>query len=296
MTWQPDICIYHFPCDDGFGSAWAVWKRWGGAVEYAPCNYGQEPPGVAGKNVLIADFSFKPDVLQAMARTAASVVVLDHHKTAEADLRPWQCSWFDHTGVDSLLATLDVRGEPSLLAHFDMDQSGAMLTWKFCHPDSEAPLLMSMIEDRDLWRFRLDDTRRFSLYLRSLPYAFDVWDTVADDLEDPALRARLLIEARGIERFYNRKIGEIVVTATFRTIGGFEGVPVAHAPYAFASDVANALLTEHPDAPFAAVAVDAHGGRTWSLRSEAHRVDVSEVARSYGGGGHRNAAGFRTPV
>lgn len=24
MTWQPDICVYHAHCDDGFGAAWAI--------------------------------------------------------------------------------------------------------------------------------------------------------------------------------------------------------------------------------------------------------------------------------
>jgi nanoRNase/pAp phosphatase (c-di-AMP/oligoRNAs hydrolase) len=60
--------------------------------------------------------------------------------------------------------------------------------------------------------------------------------------------------------------------------------------------VAHELLKAHPAAPFAAVVVDVHGGRTWSLRSEDSRQDVSEVAKGFGGGGHRNAAGFRVPV
>jgi uncharacterized protein len=42
--------------------------------------------------------------------------------------------------------------------------------------------------------------------------------------------------------------------------------------------------------------VEAYGSRTWSLRSEDSRQDVSEVASTFGGGGHRNAAGFRVPV
>jgi hypothetical protein len=30
---KPDICIYHGNCADGFGAAWAVRRRFGGAVE-----------------------------------------------------------------------------------------------------------------------------------------------------------------------------------------------------------------------------------------------------------------------
>ena len=83
---KPDICIYHGNCADGFGAAWAVWKRFGDAVEFVPGVYGQEPPAVGGKHVLMVDFSYKRSVLGRMACSAASIVILDHHKTAEADL------------------------------------------------------------------------------------------------------------------------------------------------------------------------------------------------------------------
>lgn len=105
-----------------------------------------------------------------------------------------------------------------------------------------------------------------------------------------------MAEAESIERFYDRKLAEMLPTATVKKIGNWDGVPVAHAPYAFASDLAHEMLKSHPDAPFAAVVVDAYGGRTYSLRSEDSREDVAEVARSFGGGGHRNAAGFRVPA
>ena len=45
--------------------------------------------------------------------------------------------------------------------------------------------------------------------------------------------------------------------------------------------------------PFAACYWDTPDGRVFSLRSSADGADVSEVAKQYGGGGHRNASGFR---
>jgi len=38
---------------------------------------------------------------------------------------------------------------------------------------------------------------------------------------------------------------------------------------------------------------DTPEGRVFSLRSNDEGVDVSEVAKQYGGGGHRNASGFK---
>ena len=56
---KPDMCIYHGNCQDGFGAAWAVWKRFGDAVEYVPGFYGQPAPDVAGRSVVMVDFSYK---------------------------------------------------------------------------------------------------------------------------------------------------------------------------------------------------------------------------------------------
>lgn len=291
--WKPDVCIYHFPCDDGFGAAFVVWKKWGDDVEFKPCNYGQPvPDGLDGKNVLIADFSFKPDVLREIGEKARSVIILDHHKTAEADLVDFRfipnpkAKHQEFPSVDETPACF--RGT---VASFDMERSGARMTWDFCFPGKPVPDFIRYLEDRDLWRMSLDGVRAFSLNLRSYPYEFKTWNTLFSVPIE-----HVVAGGREIERFYDRKIEEICQTATLKTIGEHEGVPVANCPYAFASDTAHELLKQHPAAPFAACYFDSYGGRTYSLRSEDGRVDVSEVARAHGGGGHRNAAGFRMPL
>jgi nanoRNase/pAp phosphatase (c-di-AMP/oligoRNAs hydrolase) len=56
-----------------------------------------------------------------------------------------------------------------------------------------------------------------------------------------------------------------------------------------ASDAGNLLAQ---DEPFAVCYWDDREKRVFSLRSVAQGVDVSEIARAFGGGGHRQAAGF----
>ncbi len=296
MSWKPDVCIYHAPCDDGFGAAWAVWRKWGDKVEYRPTNYGLAVPdqNIDGRTILVVDFSFPLPVLEQMARRAASIVVLDHHKSAAADLGSlYALPGVTAEDVERVLAKADYGHGVNLGANFDMEHSGARLTWNFCHPGEDAPKLIDYIEDRDLWRYRLPETRALSLYLRSFAYDFDQWTAVMERCEQ--CTDDVVAEAKAIERFYDLKVAEIVATATYKTSGGFE-VPVAHAPYAFVSDVGHELLKQHPQAPFAAMVVDAYGSRTYSLRSDDSRQDVSIVAKSFGGGGHRNAAGFRVPA
>ena len=305
MTWKPDICIYHFPCDDGFAAAWCVWKKWGDTVEMRPSNYGQPVPDhdVKGKRVLIADFSFKTEVLEDMCKQAHSIVILDHHKTAKADLEQWNwnrsnsdLSMLDCETITDWPALNEMENAYPIFAWFDMDKSGASLTWEFCFQGDPQPELIKHIEDRDLWRMQYPETRALSLFLRAHEYDFGTWDRIMETVQTESGFHGVLAEAKAIEKFYDRKISDMADTAVFKTIGLHEGVAVAYAPYAFASDLAHELLQRHADAPFTAVVVDAYGGRTYSLRSDDDRVDVSEVAKSFGGGGHRNAAGFRMPA
>ena len=293
MSWVPDVCIYHDPCLDGFTAAWVVKRKWPD-VQLCPTNYGLKPPldGVVGKRVLIADFSYSAEVLRQLADGAHSVVVLDHHKTAAADLADISCGAqdgpFTSEQAETLMRVSAHLDTSRLAAHFDMNKSGARLAWEFCHGEAAPPPIVEYVEDRDLWRFALTASAGFSLLLRSYPATLETWDAMA---AKPT--SEVLAEAAAIERFYNKQVREIADTATRVKFDDYEGVPVVYAPYGFVSDVANVLLLRNPDAPFVVAVVNAFGGKTCSLRSDDGRIDVSAVAKKYGGGGHRNAAGFR---
>ncbi|MEV4934386.1 DHHA1 domain-containing protein [Sphingobium sp. LSP13-1-1.1] len=298
MTWKPDIVIYHSPCDDGFGAAWAASKRWGDEPQYLPTNYGIPAPDVSRLNVLIVDFSYKRAELDVMAQTAASIVILDHHKTALAELEafrfiessPGAVSADDIDGTLRDCAELD---RPPVIAVFDMERSGARMTWDFCHPDTPAPRLIELIEDRDLWRFSIPETRAFSLLLRAHPDDFQAWNEIADQVQNSF--GLMQFRAKGIEQFYDRRIDRMLKGKRWTSIGGYT-VPTVNCPSDFSSDVGHALLKLHPEAPFAACYCDGNDRRGYSLRSDDERVDVSEIARKLGGGGHRNAAGFGVPL
>lgn len=300
MTYKPDIVIYHANCDDGFGAAYAAWCNWGDSVEYIAAHYGSEPPDVEGKHVLIVDFSYKADVLATLDH-ALSVTILDHHKSAAEDLAghrrfadtPYR---FNMSVVASMAEDLRRNGYPPINALFDMERSGARLAWEFCNPTKPIPYMIKLIEDRDLWHFAYEDTKPFSLYLRSLPYDFRTWASLCDTLEIPQEMWKIMNEARAIERYHQRLVKDVAQHHDLVPFPGVEGlVPVAASPYRLASDVAHELLQTHPDAPFAATVNHRTSTVGYSLRSEDHRLDVSKIALRYGGGGHRNAAGFSIP-
>ncbi len=299
--WKPDLCIYHGNCDDGFGAAWAIWRRWGYEVAYVPGVYGKDPVGVEGRNVLMVDFSYKRPVIDAMAQVAKSIVIIDHHKTAEADLAPFifkPGKEVDHAvraeNVDDLLGYNAMSGWPPVIAWFDMQQSGARMAWDFAHhiPHNDPPPnLISLIEDRDLWRFSYGDrTKRFSAALRTYPMTFETWNEMACRVDD------LVAEGESILRAHNANIQKFIADAYWDYVGGYF-VPVVNVPYHYASDVAHAMLSQFHEAAFTACWFRRGDGMIqWSLRSEDGRMDVSEIAKKLGGGGHRNAAGFQVKV
>jgi uncharacterized protein len=299
LTWKPDLCIYHGGCDDGFGAAWAIWRRWPDTVFHAG-HYRQPLPNAEGKNVLFVDFSAKRAEIDAMVQTAASIVILDHHKTAEEDLQPFIVrdaigSPYSLCGMperlpDMLRDLMVDLDRPPVIAVFDMEHSGAVMAWQFAHSQHTSdplPLMLTLIEDRDLWRFdHGEETRAFSAALRTYPQDLKLWDRLSPNVRGMVEEGRVVLRAQRID------VRKIVAQAYMHKIAGHQ-VPVANAPPFYASEVGNDLLAFHPEAPFAATWWRrADGKDQWSLRSEDDRVDVSEIAKRFGGGGHRNAAGF----
>ncbi|TWB15577.1 DHHA1 domain-containing protein [Nitrospirillum bahiense] len=287
------VCIYHGNCADGFGAAWAVRKALGDGCEYIPALYGAPAPDVTAKHVILVDFSFKRPVLMEMAKVALSILVLDHHKTAAEDLAgfmPPEVVCGGYHGMRDLAFHMRDEVWP-IRAIFDMERSGAMIAWDYFHPGETAPKLIQHIQDRDLWRFALPHTREIQAAVFSYPYNFEVWDGLVEQAE---FRPEFLAaEGMAIERKHFKDIDELLkVSRRTMRIGG-ELVPVANLPYTLASDAANQLADGWP---FAATYSDGGDKRVFSLRSRPGGADVSVIAKAYGGGGHRNAAGFQMPI
>lgn len=275
------LCIYHGNCADGFGAAWAVRKALG-EIEFHAGIYGDAAPDVTGRKVIMVDFSYRRYVLEAMAQQAESILILDHHKTAAEDLagypRPPAPLSPEHRGW------LPDKG---IWAEFDMSRSGATMAWDHFHPGPR-PALINTIEDRDLWKFALWKTREIQAAVFSYPYDFAVWDRLVLDMTGEELAA----EGVAIERKHFKDIAELVAVSKRPMKIGGHVVPVANLPYTLTSDAGN-LMAEGQ--PFAACYMDTPRGRVFSLRSKADGLDVSEIAKIYGGGGHKNAAGFTVP-
>lgn len=248
------LCIYHKNCMDGFAGAWVVRKAFGEAVEFYPGVYQVEPPDVTGKDVIFVDFTYKRPIMEKIVSEADSVVVLDHHRSA----------------------VLDLDGMPFTDALFDMDRSGAMLAWNFFFPGQEPPEFIKYVQDRDLWQWKLPNSKDVSAGMFTYPYTFDSIDW----FNDPDAIATLAKEGNAVYRKQMKDIEELIESNKRTMVIGGVKVPVANIPYLMASEACNIMAV---GVEFAACYSDTAKGRTFSLRSAEGGMDVSEIAKKYGG-------------
>jgi uncharacterized protein len=322
------LCIYHKDCADGLGAAWAVHRALGIGVDFVAAKYGDAPPVVIERDVLVVDFSYPRIILEEMTRNTRSVLVLDHHKTAQQDLAGL-CPAPETTSTPGLISTTgwqywqqfvgtsekfidteaDKQFRHNLATVFDMERSGAGITWDFMCGLPRSPII-NLIEDRDLWRFRLDDSRKFHAALTSYNIEdlsifndLDEWhnSAVAPDQRPDFVWDGLLAEGAAILRAQQQAVHSAVSRSRRTMLIAGQKVPVANVS-GMVSEAGHLLCntswdTNSPPPPFSATYYDgADGKRHFSLRSSPYGADVGAIAKSYGGGGHEHAAGFDMPI
>jgi len=238
-------------------------------VDFYPGFYGEDPPDVSGRHVIIVDFSYKEPIMRDIIEKAKSVIVLDHHASAERDL--------SRILSDTII--------------FDMTRSGAGMAWDYFHPGVPRPPLVQHIQDRDLWKFEIDGTREAFATIASYEYTFENWDKLAD-----MTPYRMVSEGVGIRRNKTKEIKEIISSSSrFMDIAG-SMVQVVNIPHTMGSEACDIICNKNKNLPFSAYYYDTKKSRIFGLRSlKEGGADVSFIAGLYGGGGHKNAAGFSVP-
>jgi len=260
------LCIYHGNCLDGFTAAWIVRKALGD-IEFFAGYYQNPPPDVTDKDVYIVDFSYKRPVMEELAKKANKIIHIDHHASA----------------------IIDMQGFDAIEKYYSEDNSasGAMLCWRYFFPETEPIDLVKSVDDRDRWAFKIPGTREVQASIFSYEYTFENWDMLAS-----LPITQLENEGKAIDRKHFKDIKELVGAMTRRmNIAGYN-VPVINVPYTLGSDAGNILAKNEP---FSAYYYEKKDRVEFGLRSDSKNpdaIDVSKIAVMFGGGGHKNAAGF----
>lgn len=269
------IVVYHKDCPDGVTAAWAAYKKLGDTADYVAMHY-DYPVDIEqfrSREVYLVDFSFSLADTERVASVATSVTILDHHKSALENL----------------------AGTP-FAELLDMTKSGARLSWDYFHPNTDIPVLVQYVEDHDLWKHQMPDWEAVRVVmemedLSSREALFSVWGNLADTLQNPVSRDSLIEKGKSILEYRRVLIERICRSPGYCLLAGYK-VPCINSGI-WQSEIGNVLAR---NAPFSVIWRAGKDGKIlYSLRSDdasALVVDVSKIAKAFGGGGHRNAAGF----
>ena len=295
------IC-YHANCIDGFTSAWVTYnavKDMGAKdIELMPMSYGKDNREVSNgekillnslkashyKELFIVDFSLSEYCLNTIAtrHNSLEVTLLDHHKTAFE-------RYFPNEPYKIGMSAKRTRLGCNII--LDDNESGASLCWKYFNSTLPMPILISYVRDYDLWLFDHGvDTKYVNKFLRTREMSMSVWDDVNFNIETEDGLQFILRDGQRMQHTHDKTVTDIAADANECSIVGLLGLAV-ECPVEFTSDVGN-TLAKLCGTYGAMYRFNIEKSKVeWSLRG-VPGMDVSFIAKRFGGGGHEGAAGF----
>lgn len=268
---KPILVLYHADCLDGFGAAFAAWTHFKDAADYLPIQYGDILPDVKDKEVYLLDFAFVNEQLALMHtlhQEAKSWKVIDHHATAVEQLQT-------------------LPAELCMNCLLDNSQSGAALAWTYFNPRTAIPLILRHVQDGDLFKFEMADSKEICLGLRYyVGFNFRAWQVLSQmPLHNLVLAGKIIQSGQEIA------LAELRNKAHVMNLDGISGLAINADVNSYKTVLGNELAEQSQTFG----AVYQFLGDKWkiSLRSlKDGTVNVRELAEQFNGGGHDTAASF----
>lgn len=277
-------CFYHSADLDGHCSGAIVKHRYP-ECELIGINYGQPFPWESiispAETVFMVDFSLQPFEEMMDLRDRCTLVWIDHHKSAIEEADKVLASWPNRFPVFS-----GVR---------EIGKAGCELTWNFLFPHDEAPPVVWLLGRYDVWDLEYPSVLAFQYGMRLFdtnPENQDFWgryfkceDAMTDPVVGTMARGKVVMDYVGQENAKYAKACAFEVA--------FEGLRcIAINKMLTNSQVFDTVWDR--DKYHAMITFGfRHGKWTFSMYSDREDVDVSEICKRYGGGGHKGASGFQ---
>jgi uncharacterized protein len=266
---QKIIVIYHGRCPDGFGAAWAAWKKFGAKAAYLPARDRNAPPvPLKNKIIYILDYTYDEPIIKKLIKNNIRVTAIDHHVTQRSAI------------------------ELTEKYSYDAHHSGAVLAWHYFHSGKKLPMLLRYIEDRDLWKWNVPYSREMLTLIDLADFDFTTWSRLAKDIDDPHIHATYRKKGALLDLHFKSLYQKLIPNAEPVKFEGYK-VYALNCPYYFADDLGHELAVKAHS--FSILWNEAGGRIRVSLRS-AGKIDVAKIAKKYGGGGHKQSSGFSFPV
>ena len=280
MNKEYNIVMFHYPCQDGLASAYIAHmyaNMYNKNIELYPIQHGTsiDINRLKNKKVIMCDYSPSVEILDNIEKNVDSICILDHHISAQRDL----------IGKE--------------YAIFDMMKSGAGLTWEYFFPEKEMPLWVQYIQDRDLWTWFLPESRNFTaaffeicskIELNNFTELFIVFDNISNNI------LQYIEMGKELNRVLDMKVDNIIDSN--KNVYYYENymIKIMECPYELVSEVGS-KITKDTTIDFAVLWRHNEKDDMYNVSLRANnKVDVSIIAKKFGGGGHMNAASFKSKV
>lgn len=276
-------CFYHSADLDGHCSG-AIVKYKYPECELIGINYGDPFPWHTLKDefgsIFLVDFSLQPfeKMVKLQRLVGHRLIWIDHHISAMKDHRMW---------IDDHQAFLFIDGMRSV------GQAGCELTWEYMFPYEPVPPLVELLGRYDVWDH--SDPRTLPLQ-----YGLRIYETRPEDSMDSwsewfkAFPFHILKEGETILRYIQQDNKKYCSACSFDI--DFDGLRCIAVNRALTnSQVFDSVWDSEK---YDAMLTFAWLKRSWrvSLYSDREDIDVSQIAKAHGGGGHKGAAGFQCNV
>lgn len=291
-----DIVVYHINCSDGMASQWCVLQN-NMHIRSIPCKAGDiksiSIDNFIDKRVLFVDMCPNYDELESIKTVAKIITILDHHKSA-LDM----CK--QHYGnIDD---NLFVKRCENIIFNLDMSKAGCQITWDYFFPAMTRPWFVDYIADRDLWLFKLNDSKAINaglfvankININDMNKMVSYSNSDVDEIKEIGLR-----HLKKIDNIH-QNICNTAVEATTTINNKTYNVWLVSCEAEHKSEVGSILsrktLPSNRKPDFAAIwKKDPNSNDYWiSMRNQNSGVDLSVLSQEYSssGGGHSCAAGF----
>lgn len=318
------VVLFHKNCHDGLFAAFSYWKKFGSkdtifievnykpiqdmepmeALNYIfngyiknpstlnPVNYEFKDNKVSIEDMsemelFVVDYSFPVKHLEQYIDLFKKILVLDHHKTAIDEYTNY------YPSKEGGFGWTFIHPHDNCDIVFSHSESGAKLAWMYFHGGyNEVPDYIELISDYDLWKFNLENTRKFDYGLKLQDItSFNVLDVLMNSFKNDIINVGGKYERMHLVRI--EKLVKSNIIEVSLVIGGVQykcGLVNAY------PDVRNevcdyAIKTLGYDA-IISYNIYSSTEVSCSLRSKLD-LDSSNLSKMYGGGGHKNSSAFR---
>jgi oligoribonuclease NrnB/cAMP/cGMP phosphodiesterase (DHH superfamily) len=265
------LCLHHNDAD-GRASAAIVRRALGNEVWLTEIDYGDSLPldrVLLSDHIIIVDFSLPKNEMINLASY--------HHLT-----------WIDHH-ISSIEEMVGISEDwPGVR---DTNEAACILTWKYYYPNIPVPKSITLIGDRDIWRWAEPDTGAFNegLYqLDNRPFNDSLWIPLLEDEMGTIIKiietGKVLREAR------LKNINRTLLQGSFPvTLDGCRTLVINQ--YG-SGDIGQQVRNMGFEIAYCYIDNILNGELTTFVTLYSSEIDVSKIAKRFGGGGHSGAAGF----